>query len=182
MTRALITQILRENRLLMVATLLLLLLCGATWYLVLHQATHLRDLHAGWTNKRRLVAARTETLGLDNYQRDRQLITDLYRTIPFRHEFPRVIGQIMDSMTLRDALPGPITYKPATTPLEGLVAYTMNCSATGNYPGLKRLIVDLERMGGIATLDTVSFAGNDAAPNQVTLTLHLTVYLREGHL
>lgn len=181
MTAALIRQILRENRLLFGAVLLLLLLCGATWYLVLHQTSRLTDQQAVWNSKRRLAASRTETLGLDRYQQDRQLITDLYRTIPYRHEFPRVIGQITDFMTLRGALPGPITYKPVATALEGLISYTLTCSATGSYPGLKRLIADLERLGGIATLDAVSFGANDAVPNQVTLTLQLTVYLREGH-
>lgn len=161
MNRALLLQIVRENRLLASSLAVLVVLCGIIWYLALHQSFKVADLQSSWHAKRRLAAIRSTTQRADQYLLDRDHLQQLYRTIPFRHEFPRVISEILDLMALRDAEPGPIQYKPGKIELNGLIAYTMNCSASGSYPGLKRLVADLEQLDGISTLDAISFATLD---------------------
>ena len=180
MNSTLIRQIIRENRLMIAAVLLLTVLCGALWYATLQQAALVAEQQRSWHAKRRQAALHNKTQGIDQYQRDQEQLRKLFNTIPYRHEFPRVISEILDAMALRDVTPGPMQYKPRKTELNGIIAYTMTCSATGSYPGLKRLIVDLERLDGISTLDTISFSNTAGAADTVALTLELTVYLREG--
>lgn len=180
MRKELLYRVLRENRLLLSATLLLLMLCGAIWYLTLRQGLLLQQQQSSWNSKRRQAAARAETHLTSQYLRDKDQIRHLYMTIPYRHEFPRVISEIMDIIALHDATPGPMLYTPAKTDLDGVIAYDMHCSATGEYPDLKRLISDLERLDGISTLNTCSFSNPDPAFGKAVLDLQLTVYLREG--
>ncbi|ACD95183.1 hypothetical protein [Trichlorobacter lovleyi] len=179
MRKALLLQILRENRLLLTALLAATLLCGSLWYAGFHQTTLLAQQQSDWNSKRRLTAPRAEAQRADSYQRDREQIRELYATIPYRHEFPRVISEILDFMALRNATPGVMSYKIRKTDLDGLLAYSMTCSANGSYPGLKRLIGDLERLDGISTLDSVSFSSPDPGLEKVVLDLQLTIYLRE---
>ncbi|WP_281185162.1 hypothetical protein [Trichlorobacter lovleyi] len=179
MRKALLLQILRENRLLLTALLAATLLCGSLWYATLRQTDLLAQQQSDWNNKRRLTAPRAEAQRADSYQRDREQIRELYATIPYRHEFPRVISEILDFMALRNATPGVMSYKIRKTDLDGLLAYSMTCSANGSYPGLKRLIGDLERLDGISTLDSVSFSSPDPSLEKVVLDLQLTIYLRE---
>lgn len=180
MSKALIIQVFRENRLFVVSLLTLLAICSGIWYATIRQAALVADLQGDWNNKRRQIATRNETLGPDQYSRDKELLRELYSTIPYRHEFPRVISELLDFMALRGATAGTIQYKPIKTDLTGVLAYSMNCSANGSYPALKRLIADLERLDGIATLNEVSFANTDPALEKVDLNLQLTIYLREG--
>lgn len=180
MNKALFLQILRENRVLTAALLVLLVLCGAIWYATLQQADLVARQQDLWNAKRRQAALHSNAQGPDQYQRDQQQLRELYTTIPYRHEFPRLISEILDFMALRGATPGTLQYKPQKTDLAGLIAYTMDCSASGGYPGLKRLIADLERLDGIATLNSIAFSSTDPALEQVELKLQLTVYLREG--
>jgi type IV pilus assembly protein PilO len=179
MRKALALQILRENRILVTVLLLALFVCCSLWYAAFRQGNHLAQLQSDWNNKRRLTAPRAEAQRADSYQRDREQIRELYATIPYRHEFPRVISEIMDFMALRGATPGGMSYKVRKTDLNGLLAYSMTCSASGSYPGLKRLIGDLERLDGISTLDSVSFSSPDSGLEKVALDLQLTIYLRE---
>lgn len=179
MRKALLLQILHENRLLLTTLLLTLLLCGSLWYAGFHQAVRLAQQQTDWNNKRRLTAPRAEAQRADSYQRDREQIRELYATIPYRHEFPRVISEILDFMALHNTTPGVMSYKIRKTDLDGLLAYSMTCSASGSYPGLKRLIGDLERLDGISTLDSVSFSSPDPGLEKVALDLQLTIYLRE---
>lgn len=179
MRKALLLQILRENRLLLTALLLATLLCSALWYAAFRQTTRLVQQQSDWNNKRRQTAPRAETQRVESFQRDREQIRELYATIPYRHEFPRVISEILDFMALRGVTPGAMSYKVRKTDLDGLLAYTMTCSASGGYPGLKRLIGDLERLDGVSTLDSASFTTPDAALEKVVLDLQLTIYLQE---
>lgn len=180
MNKPLFEQILRENRVLAVMVLICLVICAGTWYAALRQGTLLAQQQFSWNAKRRQAALRTDAQSPAQFQNDKEKLRELYSTIPYRYEYPRVISEILDFMALRGATPGPMQYKPRKTDLNGLIAYTMNCSATGNYPGLKRLIADLERLDGISTLDAVSFSNPEPAVEMVTLDLQLTVYLREG--
>lgn len=180
MNKPLLLQILRENRLLTAALPILLLLCGVIWYATAQQASQVAGQLEIWNDKRRQATFRSDTLGPGQYQRDQQQLRELYSTIPYRYEFPRVISELLDFMALRGATPGPMQYKPHKTDLTGLIAYTMNCSASGAYPGLKRLIADLERLDGVATLNSIALSNSNPAFEQVELKLQLTVYLREG--
>mgnify|MGYP000853817442 FL=1 len=179
MRKALLLQILQENRLLLTALLTATLLCGSLWYAGFHQTTLLAQQQSDWNSKRRLTAPRAEAQRADSYQRDREQIRELYASIPYRHEFPRVISEILDFMALHNATPGAMSYKIRKTDLDGLLAYSMTCSASGSYPGLKRLIGDLERLDGISTLDGFSFSSPDPGLEKVVLDLQLTIYLRE---
>lgn len=179
MRKALFTQILRENRLLFIVLLLAALLCSVLWYATFRQSSQLAQQQSEWNKKRRQAAPRAEAERASNYQRDREQLQQLYATIPYRHEFPRVISEILDFMALHGATPDTMSYKVRKTDLNGLLAYTMTCSASGSYPGLKRLISDLERLDGISTLDSISFTTPDAALEKVVLDLQLTIYLQE---
>mgnify|MGYP000960457722 FL=1 len=179
MNKVLFIQILRENRLLCIVLLLATLLCSALWYATFRQSSLLAQQQTDWTTKRRQAAPRAEAERTSSYQRDREQLQQLYATIPYRHEFPRVISEILDFMALRSTTPGAMSYKVKKTDLNGLLAYSMTCSASGSYPGLKRLIGDLERLDGISTLDSVTFTTPDPALEKVVLDLQLTIYLQE---
>ncbi len=179
MNKSLVIQVLRENRLLLMALLLATLLCSGLWYATFRQSSQLTQQQADWASKRRQTAPRAEAGRTASYQHDREQLQQLYATIPYRHEFPRVISEVLDFMALRGATPGVMSYKVRKTDLNGLLAYSMTCSASGSYPGLKRLIGDLERLDGISTLDSASFTVPDAALGKVVLDLQLTVYLQE---
>lgn len=176
----LLQQIIRENRLLLASTALLLVACVTAWYSVSREEALVANQQQIWNSKRRIVAVHGQTQGLGQYKRDQELIRTLYNTIPYRHEFPKIIGEVLNAIALRASAPGQLHYKHQKTNLPGVLAYSLTCSATGSYPNLKLLIGDLERLSGITTLDGFSLSNADSALNAVTLSLQLTVYLREG--
>lgn len=180
MNSSLIRQIIHENRWLAAICLTVAVVCATIWYATLHQAILISEQQGRWHVKRRQADLRGAEQGQAQYRSNLQGLRELSSSIPFRHEFPRVISEILDLMTLHGTDPGPMQYKPRKTELDGMIAYGMTCAATGSYPDLKRLIGDLERLDGISTLDAISFANPDGADDTVELKLELTVYLREG--
>jgi type IV pilus assembly protein PilO len=175
-------QIVRENNLLLTAILLLMLACLSVWYEAFNQSALFHQQQDIWNTMRRQSAMRFVAKGSEQYIHDKQQIAELYNTIPYHHEFPRVISEIHDFMALHGVTPGPKSFKQLKTGLNGIIAYNMSCSASGSYPGLKHLIADLERLNGISTLDTFSLSNPDPAIEKVVLSLQLTIYLREGQL
>lgn len=180
MRRAVVNLVIQENRLLLSATLLSALLCIAVWYAAVQQAALRTEAQTAWYEKRRQSAALNAANLPGQYQREKEMIRLLYTTINYRYEFPSVISEIRDFILLHGATPGPMSFKPAKIDLKHMIAYRIHCTATGSYPGLKRLIADLERLDGISTLDGISFATSDPALEKVTLDLNLTIYLQEG--
>jgi type IV pilus assembly protein PilO len=176
----LLLQIIHENRLLLVLAMVLATVCGALWFGTLQQALLVTERHAIWQDKRRQAAQHDETRLAETFKRTQEQLDELWSGIPFRHEFPRVISELYDAMALYGATPGPLQYKPVTSSLDGLIAYTLNCTASGAYPGLKRLIAELERLDGVSTVTATSFSNQKGTPDSVELKLELTVYLREG--
>ena len=175
-------QILRDNRLILTTILLLMLACVYVWYEAFTQIAHCNQQQAIWQTLRRQASIRFGINGAEQYISDKQHIVELYNTIPYHHEFPRVISEIHDFMALHGATPGTKSFKQLKTELDGIIAYSVDCSASGSYPGLKHLIADLERLDGISTLDSFSLANPDPSIEKVVLNLQLTIYLREGQL
>lgn len=182
MIKALLHQMFRENRFLLTLVLLACVVCGTIWYVGCWQQAALERNQALWSAKRRQVTSLNATQAGEQYRLKGEQITTLLASVPYAHEFPNVISQILDLMALNAVVSGPMTFKPNKSELDGITSYTLNCSASGNYASLKRLIADLERLDGISTLDSVSLASPDTAPGKVVLELLLTIYLREAPL
>lgn len=182
MIKPLLNQVFRENRFLLTLVLLACVVCGTIWYAACWQQAVLERNQALWSAKRRQVASLNATQAGEQYRLKGEQITTLLASVPYAHEFPNVISQILDFMALNSVVSGPMTFKPNKSELDGVASYTLKCSANGNYASLKRLIADLERLDGISTLDSVSFTSLDVTPGKVELELLLTIYLREASL
>ena len=172
-------QIVRDNLVLVSITALLLVIDGIIWFHNIYDDAPLQQKQLEWAMKRRQLASRAEAQLDGRYTSDKAQIQQLYAKTPLRHEFPRIISEILDNMALNDTIPGTMEYKTQKTSLENIVAYTMHCNATGTYPNLKRLIGRLEQLNGLSTLDSISFSSSEQRADKVALNLQLTIYLRE---
>lgn len=176
MTKDLLLQIMRENRGLLTLLFLTCLICGGIWYAVFQQQIELGKQMTAW-NARRLGA-----VGMNNewYYTQKERMDRLSASIPATHNLPQVLDSIRKLMIRRNTIPGQLAYKPAKCDLKGIVAYSLHCSANGEYPALKHLIAALERLDGISTLDSATLSRKDPAQREPTLDAQLTIYLREA--
>lgn len=175
MNRQLLKQIVVDNRALLVLLLLAVAVAGGLWQAAAAQEQRCSVLQTVWNEKRRQHVMD----GVEPEAEGKQL-TGFLTTIPFEHEFPRLLGQLQDRTKAAEAVAGPMTYKTIKTELNGMLCYRLHGSARGEYPALKKLAATVQQLDGLVILDRISIAGLDPQSRLLTLEYDLTLHLREG--
>lgn len=175
MIKALLLQMLRENRFLLTTALFCCLACVTVWSSVLLKARQLERHQESWNAARKQVQGH----GLpQNREHDR--VNTLLASLPATHELPRLIEKLHRLAGQSGATLESLHYKPATSVLSGISTYSLHLSADGRYPALKRLLSALERLEGITVLESAKLSRTDLAVTETTLDAQLTFYLREA--
>jgi Tfp pilus assembly protein PilO len=175
MIKALLLQMLRENRFLLATALCCCLACITVWSSVLLKARHLERQQEVWHTARKQVHAR----GLPQ-NRELERVSVLLASLPATHELPRLIEKLHGLAKQSGVTLESLHYKPAPPVMSGVSAYSLQLSADGRYPALKRLLATLERLEGITVLESAKLSRTDPAVAETTLDAHLTCYLREA--
>ncbi|MFA7060064.1 MAG: type 4a pilus biogenesis protein PilO [Pedobacter sp.] len=160
----------------------LLLLSNVVLYAFVsgYQESALIKARADWSNLRRRVAAADRGDVKVAYRQGKSDLERLRSMIPLKRQFPRVLGDVLDAAASSGVAIGSITYKPQVVKDEELLAYIVTMSTSGSYAALKSLLADLQKYHELVVIDGVSFANSDPYVENVSMELHLTVYLREG--
>jgi type IV pilus assembly protein PilO len=135
---------------------------------------------ARWNDLRRKVTGAGQGDRGGVYQRGKADLETLKGRIPPRRDFPRVLGDILEAAAASGVTAGPISYKPQAVKDEHLLAYGITMSAGGSYAALKSFLSDLLKNRELVVIDGLSLTNTDPFEEAVTMSVRLTVYLREG--
>lgn len=175
MIKALLLQMLRENRFLLAVALFCCLACLTAWSSVLLKARQLEHQQEFWN------AVRKQVHGRDLPQnREQERVRTLLASLPATHELPRQIEKLHGLAGQSGATLESLHYKPATSGISGISAYSLHLSAEGRYTALKQLLSTIERLEGVTVLESVKLSRVDPAIAETTLDAQLTFYLREA--
>lgn len=176
MNRDIVRLILAEQLRLLILLATLGTGCLLLWFYLLGPQHHqLTARQADWTAKRRSAIMTAGT-----HSPNRATLEKLWAALPERHELPRILGQLYDMAGMQEVAITALSYKPQATSVEGLIAYTLRCTASGRYAALKRFLAELHQLHGIGTVDSVSFSNSDPLQERISLETQITVHLRSG--
>lgn len=114
------------------------------------------------------------------YHQGKSDLEKIRSMIPLKRQFPRVLGDILDTAASSGVGTGSITYKPQVLKDENLLAYAVTMSTLGSYAAVKSLLSDLQKNHELVVIDGISLTNSDPFVESVLMELRLTVYLREG--
>lgn len=176
-----VLELLRLKKRSLIAIVLLLLTNVVLLSLVNgYQKTALAESQAAWNNLRSRVAAADRGDVNVAYRQGKSDLEKLRSMIPLRRQFPRVLGDILETAASSGVVPGPINYKPQVLKDENLLAYAVSMSTSGSYAAVKSFLSDLQKNHELVVIDGISLTNSDPFVESVLLELRLTVYLREG--
>lgn len=159
-----------------------LLLINIALYAIIngHQSAALKKAQAKWTDLRTRVAAIERGDVSNQYRQGKIDLEKLYSHIPPKRQFPRVLGDILDTAESNRLAIGAITYKPKSIKEEKLLAYNVSMSVAGSYAAVKSFLADLQKNKELVVVENVVFTNSDPFEENVVMDLQLTVYLQEG--
>lgn len=176
-----ILEIIREKKLVLVVILLLILLNALLMILVdSYQAKALVATHTRWSDLRRQAASLGQADAAALYRQGAGDLEKIKTRIPAKREFARVLGDLFESASSSGVSTGSISYKPETIKGEGLLSYQLSISVNGSYAAIKSYLADLQQNPELIVVENVTFSNSDLFVENVTMDLHLTIYLREG--
>lgn len=171
----------REHRKSLLTAALLFVLSLVVWYIHhFMQTVTLSALQASRDDKRNQVAASGKRDASAAFQKGREDIKSLLARLPSRTEFPQVLGQLVDTAKVSGVSLDGLSYKPQKGSADGLLAYTLTCTAGGNYPALKRFLAELQGFDGLTVVTSINLTNNDLAVAKATMQVNLSIYLRDS--
>lgn len=177
MTRYVLRQVIREQRVMLVVVILFAVQAIAVWgYLLVVQQKRSSELHALWNEKRLLVLGTGSGIGLSAYHRNEAALHTLLATVPTLSELPRILGQVTDFAALHKASIETLSYKPL--PVNGLRGYQLVITSKGSYEAVKNLLADLQGLNTLAFVDSVSLVNPDPQGDQVLLETRMVINFR----
>jgi Tfp pilus assembly protein PilO len=145
-----------------------------------YQLPSLADLQTEWSSLRRRSAGAGQTDPAVLYQQGSADLEKVKGKIPEKREFARILSDLLEAAASSGVEVGAISYKPQIITEEALLSYQLSLSASGGYAAVKSYLADLQGNPELIVVDTVSFLNSDPFVENVVMTLHITVYLREG--
>lgn len=176
MNHTVLPLIIKEQRRLLILFAILSGCCLLLWlYLLGPRHKELQERQAEWTAKRRHVPQK-----VSGSASDRTTLDKLWASLPERNELPRILGQLYDIAGTSEVSITALSYKPLGSSADGLIAYTLKCSARGRYDALKRFVAQVQHLSVTATVDTISLTSKDPFAEMVTLETQISLHLRDG--
>lgn len=167
----------RRKMVIFICVLLLINICSYL-YLTLYQEPHLESLQNDWFQKRQKMASMSLADAATVYdQGTRDLKTWLSR-IPSKKDFARSLGDLFETAANNNLSVKSVTYKPNLIKDEGLLAYTIAFTVSGNYAAVKSFISDTVRSRQIITVDNMSLNNSSTTQEAIELKLQLTMYFK----
>ena len=137
-------------------------------------------LQIKWSSLRQQAAQAGVRDAAAQYKKSTTDLAELMKRIPEKREFARVLGELLDTASSNGVESGTISYKPVSIKEESLLSYQLSYSVTGSYAAIKSYLADLQRVPELIVIDSVTFANGDQFTENVTMNIHVTVYLRGG--
>lgn len=179
--REALRETLRLNRRLLIAlAALMLFTLGLIVVQVGYQTPSIATAMSKWNDLRGKASAlgRGDVTGA--YQKGQIDLASLAERIPPKRDFPRILGELMESTAANGVSSGALTYKPETVKGENLLAYSLTMKISGRYAAVKSFLSDILSMPELIVVDGITLSNSDPFEEAVSMDLRLTVYLREG--
>lgn len=170
---------LKKNMLIVVGILLLLnagLYTGLNFYL----EPAVNSVQLKWSDLRRKVAARGHMDVTALYHQGKADLDKLGARLPSKRQFPRVLGDILAAAASNNVTSSNLVYKPELVKDQNLVAYDLTMNVKGSYAGIKSFIADILMIREMVVIDSFMFSQTEATAGNITMNLHLTVFMREA--
>lgn len=169
----------RKMRVLIAAILLFALTVALFVVVDGYQKPEIATAQQKWSELRGQAALAGQRDVSAMYRQSRSDLEKLRERIPPRRQFPQLLGDILEQAASSGVTTGPITYKPHAIKDEKLLAYELAMGVSGKYSAVKSFLTDLQKKQELVVVDDVSWINSDAFEENVTMDLHITIYLRE---
>jgi type IV pilus assembly protein PilO len=181
MKQALIELFQQKRRSLIVLAVILLL--NIVLYLVisLYLAPAIITSQSSWNDLRQRVAVAGRADVATVYRRGIEDLKKLSLKIPAKRQFPRVLGDILDSAASSGVITGAISYKPQVVKgHEELLVYSVSMSVSGSYAAVKSFLGDLQKISELVVIDGVTLMNGDLYEENVVMDIRLNIHLQGG--
>ncbi len=148
--------------------------------IAIYQTPALDNARRSWGSLRDRVMALGRGDVTATYRQGKTDLEKIRTMIPVKRDFPRILGDIMDTAASSGVTMGSVSYKPRTIKEESLLAYAVIMTVNGSYAGIKSFLADLQQNRELVVIDAISLSNGDPYEENVSMELRLTVYLREG--
>jgi len=179
-----ILELFHQKRRLLIAVAVLLILNIALYIGInAYLAPAIITSQAAWNDLRQRVAIAGKADVASVYRRGIDDLKKISAKIPAKRQFPRVLGDILDSAASSGVVTGAVSYKPEVVKgQDDLLAYGLSMSVSGSYAAVKSFLADLQKNGELIVLDSITLANSDLFEENVVMEIRMTVYLqgREG--
>jgi len=176
-----IMEIIRQKKVTLAVILSLFLLNAALMVLTsYYQSSALAAAQIKWSDLRRKNASAGHVDSSALYRQGLSDLEKLKTSIPAKHEFARVLSELLEAASVSGVTVGSISYKPTAIKEEGLLSYQLSFPVAGGYAAIKSYLADLQNNSGLLVVDNIVFSNTDPFVEKVVMDLHLTVYLQGG--
>lgn len=167
----------RRKPVIFMAVLLLLNVCSYL-YLTIYQEPLLESLQNNWFEKRQKISSMAVVDPAMVYEQGTRDLKAWASRIPPKKDFARFLGDLFETAASNNLSVKSVTYKPNLIKDEGLLAYTIGFSVSGNYAAVKSFISDIARSRQIVTIENLSLNNSSSTQEAIELKLQLITYLR----
>jgi Tfp pilus assembly protein PilO len=94
-------------------------------------------------------------------------------------QFARFIGEIYETAANNRLDVSTISYKPIVSKESRLLGYSLTLAVVGNYTQLKKYINDLDSLGNLSHIDSISFGSQGGTNELVQLQVQMTAYFKK---
>jgi type IV pilus assembly protein PilO len=173
-------EIVRQKKWQLIAIALCLLLnIGLLVWIDGYQSPAISGALLKWNDLRRSLANAGRESVENKFKQGKTDLETLQVRIPPRRQFPRLLGDILESAASSGVAVGALSYKPQTIKDEHLLAYGVTIGVSGRYAAIKSFLADQLRNRELLVVDEISLKNSDPYEEYVSMDLKMTVYLRE---
>lgn len=134
---------------------------------------------ASWNELRQKVAAAGKADVETIYRRGVDDLKKMEALVPLKRQFPRVLGELLDSAASNGLSTGAVSYKPQVVKGQSdMLVYGLSMSVSGSYAAVKSFLADLQQFEEIVVIDGISLTNGDPYEENVVLDVKASIYLR----
>lgn len=168
----------RRNSFLFLAFLALLNLAVIA-YLALLQRPELTQARSAWLAQREAQATGQAVVGSTaRYQQGMRDLEAFRERLIAKPAFAAFLTDLFETAGRSSLELKGITYKPEPIPKQGMFAYGISYTVSGDYAGVKRFLAELSRYRQMVTVDSVSLSSTKQTEEAIDLRIQMTAYLK----
>lgn len=168
----------QKRRLLIALAVLLLLDIGLFITLNVYLEPAIIVAQASWNDLRQRVAVAGRSDVASVYLRGIDDVSKITLKIPSKRQFPRVLGDILDSAASSGVVTGTVNYKPQVVKGHDLLIYGVSMTVSGSYAAIKSYLGDLQKISELIVVESISLSNSDLYEENVVMDLRLSIYLQ----